>query len=93
MSRGCAVWMPPEADECREGYACPLTQDIIDALEAADAPESSNPFMTQSAVANSGTTANRPAVPVTGQMYFDTTLGRPVWYNGAAWVDATGAPV
>lgn len=28
-----------------------------------------------------------------GAMIFDTTLGRPVWSTGSAWVDATGAPV
>lgn len=41
--------------------------------------------------ANYGTTANRPSSPNTGECYFDTTLGYPVWYTGAAWVDATGA--
>lgn len=44
-----------------------------------------------------GITADRPAAPttlapVTGQMYFDTTLGQPVWWDGAQWVDATGTP-
>lgn len=39
-----------------------------------------------------GTTANRPTAQVnTGTLYFDTTLGIPVWRSGAAWVDATGA--
>jgi hypothetical protein len=35
-------------------------------------------------------TANRPAAPnvALGQMFFDTTLGSPVWWNGAAWVSA-----
>lgn len=28
-----------------------------------------------------------------GAQVFDTTLGKPVWYNGSAWVDATGAEV
>ena len=39
-----------------------------------------------------GTTAERPTnyVP-TGGMYFDTTLGQPIWYSGSGWVDATGA--
>jgi hypothetical protein len=27
---------------------------------------------------------------VLGQMYFDTTLGEPLWYNGSNWVLATG---
>ena len=39
-------------------------------------------------------TADRPAaasVPV-GTPIFDTTLGRPLWSNGTAWVSATGVP-
>lgn len=42
----------------------------------------------------SGTTAARPAAPAfVGQPYFDTTLGYPVWWNGATWVNASGAHV
>lgn len=33
----------------------------------------------------SGTTANRPASPVTGQLYFDTDLGSLVTYTGTEW--------
>ena len=40
-----------------------------------------------------GTTAHRPATATTGQMYFDTTLGIPIWWNGTAWVNSAGAPV
>lgn len=44
-----------------------------------------------------GTTADRHAgveVPlIVGQMYFDTDLGIPIWWNGSAWVDVTGTPV
>jgi len=40
-----------------------------------------------------GDTATRPAVAVTGQRYFDTDLGYPIWWDGAQWVDATGTPV
>lgn len=44
-----------------------------------------------------GTTAARPSgVNTTGHrgvMYYDTTLGKPIWWSGAAWVDATGATV
>lgn len=40
------------------------------------------------------TTAARPTVGISaGTHGFDTTLGKPVWYTGAAWVDATGAVV
>ena len=28
-----------------------------------------------------------------GQVFFDTVLGKPVWWNGSAWVDATGVSV
>ena len=49
---------------------------------------------------NSGTTANRPintSTPKlqTGQYYFDTSLSpaKPIWWNGTAWVDATGTVV
>lgn len=40
-------------------------------------------------------TTGRPDPAAPGQYHFDTTLGRPVWRNGAgtAWVDATGATV
>jgi len=45
-----------------------------------------------------GTTANRPTIGANtyGFMYMDTTLdadGKPIWWNGTAWVDATGAVV
>ena len=42
----------------------------------------------------SGSTANRPSVTELGTPYFDTTLNKPIWYNGSnQWVDATGTNV
>jgi len=42
----------------------------------------------------SGSTGERPALPYTGQPFFDTTLGLPIWWDGAAnWIDASGAVV
>lgn len=42
----------------------------------------------------SSTTANRPTTSLkTGACYFDTTLGKPIWYDGTNWVDATGTQV
>jgi hypothetical protein len=26
-------------------------------------------------------------------VYYDVTLGKPIWWNGSAWIDATGATV
>lgn len=40
-----------------------------------------------------GTTAQRPVLRPTGFEYFDTTLGRAIWWRGAAWVDGAGTVV
>lgn len=40
-----------------------------------------------------GNTALRPATHPTGTTYFDTTLGLPIWWDGAQWIDAAGNPV
>ena len=41
-----------------------------------------------------GLTSQRPTLSLTiGQMYFDTTLKKPIWYDGTAWVDSTGVYV
>jgi hypothetical protein len=40
-----------------------------------------------------GTTAQRPAAPVVGQQYYDTTLAKPIWWSGAAWKDGSSAAV
>ena len=45
-------------------------------------------------LAGCGTTAERPVKAVTGQMYYDTTLGKPVWHHASGiWKDAAGATV
>ena len=46
------------------------------------------------AASMSGTTVNRPTKLLwTGRPYFDTTIGKPIWYKTVGWVDATGAGV
>ncbi len=44
-------------------------------------------------LALTGTTAQRPTGVLTGTSHFDTNLGRPIWWNGSAWVDASGTVV
>ena len=41
-----------------------------------------------------GTTAQRPVSPASGMMRFNTTLGKPEWYDAAtaAWVTFEGTP-
>lgn len=33
----------------------------------------------------------RPINPYSGEMIFDRSRGKPLWWNGSSWVDATGA--
>lgn len=40
-----------------------------------------------------GATTHRPSLPNRFESYFDTTLGKPIWYDGSNWVDATGQVV
>jgi len=40
-----------------------------------------------------GLTMERPRNPDVGVMFYDTTLGKPIWWNGSAWRDAAGAAV
>lgn len=40
-----------------------------------------------------GPTEQRPNDPPVGTMYFDMTLGKPVWWTGSHWKDATGSMV
>lgn len=42
---------------------------------------------------HAGTTANRPTDAATGYQYYDQTIQKPVWWNGANWKDATGVIV
>lgn len=42
---------------------------------------------------NSFPTTGRPTGIQAGYMGFDATLGKPVWYNGSVWKDATGTTV
>lgn len=43
----------------------------------------------------SAVTASRPAAATAGvgAMFYDTTLGKPIWSTGSAWHDATGTAV
>jgi len=53
-----------------------------------------NNFSQAISTPNYGTKVNRPTQGLqTGQFYFDTTLGYPIWYNGSKWVNASGTAV
>lgn len=44
-------------------------------------------------VIENGLSAARPASPVSGQMFFDKTINKPIWYSGTDWVDSSGTIV
>jgi hypothetical protein len=51
-------------------------------------------FLAVFSLYQSGTTAQRPTTRLwIGRPYFDTTEGKPIWYDGTQWIDATGASV
>jgi hypothetical protein len=55
-------------------------------------------FTQAASIPLSGTTAQRPLqslqapLPI-GQIYYDTTLDRPIWWNGTVWKKADGTTV
>lgn len=61
-----------------------------------DTPTDSLQVVNRRYVTLNGTSANRPTASVIGQVYFDRSLatnGKPVWWNGTGFVDATGTYV
>lgn len=64
----------------------------IESIKAEDFEDSST--IQISSIAKNGTTSARPTNNLyIGLMYFDTTLNKPIWYNGTTWVDANGTTV
>jgi hypothetical protein len=49
--------------------------------------------LTPTAILHKGATADRPTARIdTGFPYFDTTLGKYVYWDGTKWIDGTGVP-
>jgi hypothetical protein len=67
------------------------TLDITSGIVVATDDERDN--STTLTIGIVGTTANRPVSPTIGDSYFDTTLGIPIWYDGADWVNFSGVAV
>jgi hypothetical protein len=45
-------------------------------------------------IPNFGPSSARPTTGLlVGQTFFDTTLDRPIWWNGQYWIDAIGNPL
>jgi hypothetical protein len=53
-----------------------------------------NVFKICFAVTQSGAVTARPTTGLwVGRPYFDTSLGIPIWWDGADWIDAAGNSV
>lgn len=52
-----------------------------------------NALMKEGVSGNAQATVDRPTGIKSGTMTFDTTLGKPIWWDGSVWVDATGLTV
>jgi hypothetical protein len=51
-------------------------------------------FTQGATVPDSGPTNQRPITTLlTGQIYFDTDLNIPIWWDGSKWVNASGTTV
>lgn len=40
-----------------------------------------------------GPSSDRPANALIGKMFYDTTLNKPIWFDGSIWKDANGTKV
>lgn len=56
-----------------------------------DIPNDTYSVVNRKYVTLNGTTGTRPTSSVLGQRYFDTTIGRPVYWNGSTWTDGAGS--
>ncbi len=75
-------------------YPCRITDLRTGAEHVFETAESIAVPIGQSATPPVGTTEERPIYSNASSIsYFDKTLGIPIWYNGAVWVDSSGAGV
>jgi hypothetical protein len=67
-----------------------LKGGLFTARKLTDTPTDSLQVVNRKYVTLNGTSANRPTSSVIGQRYFDTTIGKPIYWNGTGFVDAAG---
>lgn len=70
-----------------------LKSGLFIARKLTDTPTDSLSVVNRQYVNLNGVTASRPLGSILGQQYFDTTYGRPVYWNGSTWVNAVGSVV
>jgi len=82
-------------DLIREQVPLYLKSSAFTDRKLTDNPTDALQVVNRKYVTLNGSAANRPKSSVVGQQYFDTSLGngKPVWWNGTGFVDATGTYV
>ena len=70
-----------------------LKGGLFSARKLTDTPTDSLQVINRKYVTRNSTTALRPITSVIGESYFDTTEGKPVWWNGTNYQDAAGGVV
>lgn len=83
----------PPVTDFKGGDLVPIVRDGSLKKTTKTAIQDTVKAATLNAVRQGGLTSSRPENPQTFEQYFDTTLGYPIWWNGAAWVDSTGVEV
>lgn len=58
--------------------------------KVTDTPNDALSVVPRKFVTLNGATASRPLSSITGQRYFDTTVGYPVFWSGTHWVKSDG---
>ena len=74
----------------REEVKNQLKGGLFSARKLTDTPTDSLQVVNRKYVTRNSTTALRPITSVIGESYFDTTEGKPVWWNGTNYQDAAG---
>jgi len=67
-----------------------LNSGSFTARKLTDTPTDRNQVVPRGYVTRNSTTALRPTTSVLGEFYFDTTVGKPVWWTGSSYKDAAG---
>ena len=79
-----------ELDKNTQTY---LASNAFSNRKITDTPTDDLAIVNRKFVTLHGVSANRPTTSIIGQFYYDTTLDKPIWWNGTSFVDATGSAV
>jgi len=83
---------PPNLQNAPQSYSAEFENRLLNQLRLYF--NQLNNYTQATATPDYGTTIQRPtSKQQIGQIYFDTTLDIPIWWNGTKWVNASGTGV